>query len=60
VCDLAWEVRESAVHLAIASDRVGQTEAQIEASLRRHAEEIEGGSGLDPIGGANTRLNEHR
>lgn len=60
ICDLAWEVRESAAHLAIASDRVGQTEAQVEASLRRHAEKIEGGSGVDPIGGATTWLNEHR
>lgn len=60
VINLAWEVRESAAHLEIATDRIGQTEAQAEESLRRHAEKLDGGSGRDPIGKANWWLNENR
>jgi hypothetical protein len=50
--DLAWEVKESGAHLAIASEQIGRTEAEIEASMQRHTEKISGGSGYDPIGGA--------
>ena len=60
VIDLAWEVRESANHLDIATNRIGQTEAQAEESLRRHAEKLSGGSGRDPIGKASWWLNENR
>ncbi|MDT7729693.1 MAG: hypothetical protein QOI21_6269, partial [Actinomycetota bacterium] len=60
VINLAWEVRESAAHLEIATDRIGQTEAQAEESLRRHAEKLDGGNGRDPIGKANWWLNENR
>jgi hypothetical protein len=49
IADLAWEVRESATHLALASDQIGRTEAEIEASMAKHAQELEGGSGYKPI-----------
>lgn len=58
--DLAWEVRESAAHLEIATDRIGRTEAQAEEALRRHSEKLSGGSGRDPIGKATWWLNENR
>jgi ElaB/YqjD/DUF883 family membrane-anchored ribosome-binding protein len=58
--NLAWEVKESAAHLEIATDRIGQTEAQAEESMRRHSEKLSGGSGRDPIGNANWWLNENR
>jgi hypothetical protein len=57
--DLAWEVKESGAHLAIASDRIGQTEAEVEASMKRHAEKISGGSGHEPIREAGDWLNEN-
>lgn len=49
IADLAWEVRESAAHLALASDQIGRTEAEIEASMAKHAQELEAGSGHKPI-----------
>ncbi len=49
IADLAWEVKESATHLALASDQIGRTEAEIEASMAKHAQELEGGSGHKPI-----------
>jgi hypothetical protein len=49
VADLAWEVRESATHLALASDQIGRTEDEIEASMAKHAQELAGGSGHKPI-----------
>jgi hypothetical protein len=58
--DLAWEVKQSAEHLAIASERTGRTEAEIEASMRRHAEKIRGGSGYNPIGEATEWVNQNR
>lgn len=57
--DLAWEVKESATHLALAADRTGRTEAEVEASMRRHAEKLGGGSGHDPIGDAGEWLKRH-
>ncbi|MFJ1762551.1 hypothetical protein ACIOD2_19685 [Amycolatopsis sp. NPDC088138] len=59
VLDLAWEIKASAEHLEIASDRIGQNEAEVEAALRRHAAKLTG-SGHDPIGGADEWLNENR
>uniref|UniRef100_UPI003F496FBF hypothetical protein n=1 Tax=Amycolatopsis sp. CA-293810 TaxID=3239926 RepID=UPI003F496FBF len=56
--DLAWEVKESAAHLEIAADRIGQTEAETEEALRRHARSITD-SGRDPIGVASGWLNEN-
>jgi hypothetical protein len=57
--DLAWEVKESGTHLEIASDRIGQTEAQVEASMQRHAEKISTGSGRHPLKDANDWLWEN-
>jgi hypothetical protein len=59
VLDLAWEIKESATHLEIASHRIGQTEAEVEAELRRHGAKLHG-SGHDPIGSATEWLNENR
>jgi hypothetical protein len=59
VLDLAWEIKESAAHLEIASHRIGQTEAEIVEALRRHAAKLHG-SGQDPIGSATEWLNENR
>ncbi|MEA5361662.1 hypothetical protein VA596_19125 [Amycolatopsis sp., V23-08] len=59
VLDLAWEIKASAEHLEIASHRIGQNEAEVEAALRRHAAKLTG-SGRDPIGGADEWLNENR
>jgi hypothetical protein len=58
--DLGWEVKESAAHLAIASDQVGRTEAEIEASMKRHTEQLGDGSGHKPISDAGDWLKEHR
>ncbi|WP_439382711.1 hypothetical protein [Amycolatopsis lexingtonensis] len=57
--DLAWEVKESAVHLQLAAERHGRTEAEITESLRRHARKLEGFVGHDPIGTATRWLDEH-
>jgi hypothetical protein len=57
--DLAWEVKESAAHLAIAADQIGRTEAEIEASMQRHAENLSGGSGHNPISEASEWLKEN-
>ena len=57
--DLAWEVKESAAHLAIAAEQTGRTEAEIEASMKRHAEGLGGGSGVDPIGDASKWVKEN-
>ena len=51
--DLAWETKASGEHLAIASEQTGRTEADIEASMKRHSDSLAGGSGYDPIGDAN-------
>lgn len=56
--DLAWEVKESAAHLASASDRISQTEDLVEASLRRHAENLSNAVRSDPLGNASRWLNE--
>lgn len=58
--DLAWEVKHSAEHLAIASEQIGRTEAEIEASMRQHAERISGGSGYNPIGTAGNWISQNR
>ncbi len=57
--DLAWEVKESGVHLDIASDRIGRNEDEIEADMRRHSEKISAGSGYNPIGDATEWVKEH-
>jgi hypothetical protein len=57
--DLAWEVKESGAHLAIAADQIGRTEAEVEESMRRHSEKLSGGSGHNPIGEANEWLKEN-
>jgi hypothetical protein len=50
IADLAWEVRESANHLLLAADQTGRTEAEIEASMAKHAQQVdEVGSGHEPI-----------
>jgi hypothetical protein len=58
--DLAWETKECAAHLEIASHRIGQTEAEVEAALRRHGAKLGHGSGRDPIGEAGKWLTENR
>lgn len=58
--DLAWEVKQSAEHLAIASEQTGRNEAEVEASMRRHAEKIRGGSGHSPIDDASQWVNQNR
>ena len=57
--DLAWEVQQSGTHLAIAAEQTGRTEAQIEASMRKHTDSISGGSPYDPIGDNNRWLKEN-
>lgn len=57
--DLAWEVKSSGEHLAIAADQTGRTEAQVEASMKAHAEKLGDGSGVDPIGDAGKWVKEH-
>lgn len=58
--DLAWEIKSSGEHLAIAAEQTGRTEAQIEDSMKRHAQMLDHGSGYDPIGDATKWVNEHR
>jgi hypothetical protein len=60
VADLAWEVREAAAHLALASDQIGRTEAEIEASMAKHAQDLEAGSGYKPIKDAQDWLESER
>ncbi|MCT2588258.1 hypothetical protein [Actinophytocola gossypii] len=56
ITDLAWEVKESATHLSLAADDLGRTEAEVEASMVKHAEQLGGGSGHTPIKDANDWL----
>ena len=46
--DTAWEVKESAYHLDIASDNINaRSEGDIEEALRRHAEKVRAHTGYD-------------
>ncbi|MFD8495228.1 hypothetical protein [Amycolatopsis sp. NPDC059657] len=58
--DLAWEVRESSAHLEIATDRIGQTEAETEAALRRHATKLSEVERNNPIDRADHWLDHER
>lgn len=56
ILDLAWEVKESATHLALAANDLSQTEAEVEAAMAKHAEQLGGGSGHKPVKDANEWL----
>ena len=60
IADLAWEVKESATHLALASEQLGRTEEEIEASMAQHAKMLETGSGHKPIDDARGWLESGR